>query len=327
MNAQQTLMKKLFCLSLAFATSAWAEDWEKLPSLPEPNGGFVCGSHGDRIVIIGGTNWEGGKKNWLRTLHEFDPGTLRWEKIKDLQEGPYAYGTALQHGSRMAFIGGSNGENPLRIFAGVDGIKTVMSRDLDLPRSVVLSAGGWVRDRVVMVGGTDDAANLAGVSKTTVLFDPASPGGAISRCPDYPGRPFAVAASAVVGDELFVFGGMNYNEADQAPVNSKEAHAFSVQHNTWRTLKSLPVPARGLSAVTLDERHLYLAGGFSEAFTSKAWIYDAKADSYSAAKPLPYAAMVGLVVHKGFVYCLGGEDKMKSRTDKFYRVSIRALLQ
>jgi hypothetical protein len=50
-----------------------------------------------------------------------------------------------------------------------------------------------------------------------------------------------------------------------------------------------------------------------------------KSDTYSPAKPLPYAAMVGLVVHDGFVYCLGGEDKMKSRTDQFYRIPITEL--
>ena len=325
MNAQPIPMIKLFSLSLALAVSANAADWERLPPLPEPNGGFICGSQGKHIVIIGGTNWEGGKKNWLSAIHEFDPAKLKWEKAKDLQEGPYAYGTALQSGSHLAFLGGTNGEKPLRIFAGVDGIKTVMSRELDLPRTVVLSAGGWIGNKVIMVGGTDDAANIAGVSKSTVLFEPNTRERLITQAPDYPGRPFAVAASAVVGDELFVFGGMNYDDANKAPVNSREAHSFSIQKNTWRTLKPLPTPSRGLSAVTLDESHVYLAGGFTDAFTAEAQIYDVKSDTYRPAKPLPYAAMVGLVVHDGFVYCLGGEDKMKSRTDQFYRIPITEL--
>ena len=33
---------------------------------------------------------------------------------------------------------------------------------------------------------------------------------------DYPGKPFATAASVVLGSELFVFGGMNYDDASKA---------------------------------------------------------------------------------------------------------------
>jgi hypothetical protein len=52
-----------------------------------------------------------------------------------------------------------------------------------------------------------------------------------------------------------------------------------------------------------------------------------KTDSYREAKPLPYAAMVALVKCEGFVYCIGGEDKMKSRTDKFFRIPVAELLK
>jgi hypothetical protein len=37
--------------------------------------------------------------------------------------------------------------------------------------------------------------------------------------------------------------------------------------------------------------------------------------------------MVGLVKLDGFVYCLGGEDKKQSRTDKFFRIPVAALLR
>ena len=83
-----------------------------------------------------------------------------------------------------------------------------------------------------------------------------------------------------------------------------------------------------MTAVALDDRRVYLAGGYktdAEGFTSEGFIYDVKADAYSPARPLPYRACVGLVRLDGFVYCLGGEDKMKSRTDKFFRVRVDEL--
>ena len=52
-----------------------------------------------------------------------------------------------------------------------------------------------------------------------------------------------------------------------------------------------------------------------------------KRQTYTKAKPLPYAAMVGLVKLDGHVYCLGGEDKQKSRTDKFFRIPLAELLK
>jgi hypothetical protein len=37
--------------------------------------------------------------------------------------------------------------------------------------------------------------------------------------------------------------------------------------------------------------------------------------------------MVGLVKLGEFVYCLGGEDQMKHRTDKFFRIPVAELLK
>ena len=322
MNDRPIQMIKRLFLSLTMSSTAYA-DWEALPPLPEPNGGCICGSQGSRVVVIGGTNWEGGVKHWLTAIHEFDPAKRQWEKVKNLQEGPYAYGTSLQNRSQLAFMGGTDGTKPLRIFAVVDGIKTVMSKDLELPATVVLAAGGYLSGKYILVGGTDDAANVAGVTRLTHAFEPATQ--TFTRLADFPGRPFAVAASTVAGDELFVFGGMNYDAAAHAVANTNTAYAFSPANNTWRTLKPLGLPNRGLSAVALDETHLYIAGGFTEEFTAAAVIYDVATDSYRPAKPLPYAAMVGLVKHEGFVYCLGGEDKKQSRTDKFFRIPVKEL--
>lgn len=315
-------MIKRLLLSLALITTAHA-DWEALPPLPVPNGGCICGSDGPRVVVIGGTNWEGGVKNWLTAIHEFDPAKKRWEKVKDLQEGAYAYGTSYQDGLRLAFMGGTDGKKPRRIFGFVDGIKTVMTKELELPAAVVLAAGGYLSGKYILVGGTDDAANLAGLTRLTHAFVPATQ--TITRLTDFPGKPFAVAASTVARDELFVFGGMNYDAEAKAAANTDTAYAFSPAKNTWRALKPLAQPNRGLSAIPLDETHLYLAGGFTDDFTAAAVIYDVTTDSYRPAKPLPYAAMVGLVKHAGFVYCLGGEDKKQSRTDNCFRIPIEEL--
>ena len=134
---------KALCLSAALllASPASGAEWESLPPLPEPNGGFICGAQGSRVVIVGGTNWEGGTKNWLRAIHEYDPAKRKWEKVKDLQAGPVAYGVALHPKTsdgiaRLAFIGGSNGKGAVKALAVVDGIKTSLQPVDGLPSSI-----------------------------------------------------------------------------------------------------------------------------------------------------------------------------------------------
>lgn len=310
-------------LPLMLVLAAAGDAWEKLPPLPEPNGGALCGVYHSKIILVGGTNWTGGTKHWLTTVHEYDPATLQWQ-AKTAMKRPWAYGLKIQEGDRLAFCGGTNGQQALPLMGWFDGTAMKYHGLVNLPLTVVLSAGGRVGGRMVLVGGTDDPANLAGLTRTTLAMGDDEEAKMLA---DYPGKPLAVAASAVVRDELFVFGGMSYDAATKEPVNIAEAYAFSPSKNTWRALKSLKAANRGLTAAVLDDRHIYLAGGFTDAFSAEAVIYDVKDNSYRPAPPLPYAAMVSLVTCDGYLYCLGGEDKKQSRTDQFFRIRVADLLK
>jgi len=65
-------------LALILVASPVMAQWQKLPPMPEPNGGFVCGTDRTGIVVMGGTNWRDGTKHWLQTITRFDPETMRW---------------------------------------------------------------------------------------------------------------------------------------------------------------------------------------------------------------------------------------------------------
>ena len=305
MSVRLTLMTKWLFLSLALVSTVQAQ-WEQLPPLPEPNGGFICGHSNGKIVVLGGTNWEGGKKNWLKKVHEFDPLQKTWNAAPERSE-PVAYAVVFQYGGSLIVRGGYNGEQSANVGSLKHG---------------VLAAGGLVNGAMILVGGTNDPSNIAELSQETWRLSKGN-----HRKADYPGKPFAVAASAPAGSELFVFGGMNYDAGAKLPMNSMEAYAFSPEKNAWRQLRPLDVANRGLTAVALDDGHIYIAGGYRADFTAEAVIYDVKADSYRKALSLPYAAMVGLVKLNGFIYCLGGEDKKQSRTDKFFRVPVSELLK
>lgn len=325
MNERLIPMTKRLFLSCVLLSTAHAE-WEALTPMPEPCGGFLCGTHDSKLIIAGGTNWTDGVKNWLKAVRTYDPAERHWVKVADL-ETPVGYGMLMQRGDTFGFVGGSDGTKAMRLVSQWDGQKIGAEAVADLPSPVVLGVGGMVGERMIMVGGTDDAANVAGVQRSTYSLQLEGGTWVVSRLADRPGKGFATAASAVVGGELFVFGGLNWDEASQAVQNITASYAFDPVKNAWRTIRPLAQPARGVTAVALDDHQIYIAGGYRDDFTADAVIYDVKTDSYRKAQPLPYAAMVALVKLDGFVYCLGGEDKMKSRTDKFFRIPVAELLK
>lgn len=346
MNERLIPMTKRLCLSLALASAAHAQ-WEQLPPLPEPNGGFIGGHSNGKVVVLGGTNWEGGKKNWLKVARFYNPVTGTWRSSHNMLN-PVAYAAVFQGEHNLAYIGGFDGLRPSKFFGWAEEPRPVQYLNLGQPEDMVLAASGVIDGKLIVAGGLSDPAKIDGVHRKTIVMEwgnmefPLFRTGSIglqpddlrlqnnfkiTPLPDYPGKAFATAASAVAGGELFVFGGMNYDADARLPVNSAEAYAFSPEKNVWRKLTPLAAPTRGLSAVALDEGHIYIAGGYGDDFTDEAVIYDVKADNYRKAASLPYAAMAGLVKMGGFVYCLGGEDKKQSRTDMFFRIPVAELLK
>ncbi len=328
MTHPRTSMRTL-TLALILATGPVVAQWQKLPPMPTPSGGFSCGADEKGILVMGGTNWEGGTKQWLQSISRFDPQTMRWDTLASLS-APLAYAmcSAWQSDDSLVILGGSNGQAPLQKIIIVAQAKPAAESLPALPQTLVLSAGGIVKDDFIIVGGTHDAANVEGFTRHTLALNLKTK--ALTTLPDYPGKAFGLAACAVLGTELFVFGGANWNAETKAVANTATSYAFDNTAKQWRKLTPYPLAARGPTAVALDEHHIYIAGGYGgepEGFLSTAFIYDRRSDSYAPATPLPYAATVGLVRRDGFVYCFGGEDKMKSRTAAAWRLRVADLLK
>ncbi|HND61506.1 MAG TPA: kelch repeat-containing protein [Opitutaceae bacterium] len=313
----------LAAVSLAVGASR-ATEWERLPDLPEPNGGFVTGAVGDAVVVAGGTNWTDGKKHWLRAVHVFEPARRAWRELAVLPR-PLAYGIAGETPTGLVLAGGSTGQAPASGRIDLSPDLTVSERTDGLTTPAVLAAGGVVGGELIAVGGTDDAANGAGFCRRVIALTLRT--GANRTLPDFPGPPLASAAAAVVGDEVFVFAGGTWDASKQDVANQTGAWAYSASRNSWRPLRPFPAARRGIAAVALDGRRILLAGGYGrddEGFSDEVWIYDVVRDEYRRAGTLPYKAMTTLVRAGGFVYCLGGEDQDRHRTAAVHRRPVAA---
>lgn len=297
--------------------------WEKLPPLPEPAAGFMAASVNGKIIVTGGTNWRDGTKRWLDIVWLFDPAKNEWSAGPALPH-PVAYASFAGDGRRLYFAGGADGKAGCREVYALDaGLK--LTKIGDLPQPVVFG-GASLHDGVLRVfGGTPDPDDWAKVG--TQLHGVKVADGSISQLASLKALPHGIGIPAVAatGGRLYAFTGAWLNEKQEVS-NLAHAFAYDVAANSWRALEPYPLAARAVFAVTLDEDHLYLAGGYGDDFLSTAYVYHISANRYTPSVPLPLAAGTCLVKCGQHVYLLGGEDQKKHRTDACWRIPVADLL-
>jgi len=299
--------------------------WEPIPPLPEPNGGFACGVVGAKIVVIGGTNWKDEKKHWLDGIWVFDLKSQQWSAHGKL---PHPVGCALRAEWKGDLIvaGGGTGTQPSKEVWRVDRSLN-LTRIGELKDDAVLPAGGVMGNDLFLFGGCADPSKLTGYHGRGVRLNLKRGFTSASQSPG--NVAFALAASIVVGHELFVFGGVTTNSITEI-ANLDAAWAFDAKNNKWRSLHPFPIAVRGAAAVKLDEHRILIAGGYGgrpEGFTTAAFIYDVIRDAYTKTLDLPVGALLGLVRAGDLVYALGGEDKARHRIDACFRVKVGELLK
>lgn len=302
-----------------------AAEWKRLAPLPEPNGGFISGAVDGRIIILGGTNWRDDTKHWLTRIHAYDPASNTWSASGALDVS-LGYAVAGEHAGALWFAGGSGGKGTHSRVLSID-------RSLDvkiaftLTGGVALGGGAVLGSSLYVLGGTDDMDHLERATNAFVAIDLRS--GRTTKLPDYPEPAFFIGATAACGDRLFAFGGARWDAATKTVANVSAAHAFNTVSGRWEKLAPLPAAIRGITAVALDDTRILLAGGYkndAEEFTDEALIYDVASGKYIATQPLPYRAMVNLVKSGDWLYCLGGEDRKKHRSDAVFRIRWKDLL-
>jgi len=300
--------------------------WDPVPPLPTPNGGFACGVVAGKIVVIGGSNWEGGNKQWLDSIWAFDPESLKWE-IHGKLPHPLAYAVTSPWKHGLLIAGGSDGQQPRKeVWHMLPSLK--LEKAGELRTDAVLSAGGVLGESLFIVGGCANAAKLDGMHRGGGELDLRT--GKITAF-ESPGEvAFGLAASVALGRELFLFGGARYDPTTEF-VSLPDSWAYNAGKASWRSLKPYPLVVHASAAVILDKHHILVAGGYGGDpldFTAAAFIYDTRRDAYAKTLDLPVAGQVGMVRAGDYVYCLGGEDKSpRHRTAACARVKVDTLVK
>jgi N-acetylneuraminic acid mutarotase len=322
------LLTIFIMITFASMKPVFAQTWESIAPLPEPNAGFAAGWLNGKLVIAGGTNWPEGVKRWLDKTWVYDPRANQWTPGPSLPQ-PLAYGAWGSDGQRLWIAGGADGKmarNEVLVLTKDDRWKQVGT----LNQKVAFTGGAFVEGKLWAYGGTPDPDDWQQV--TTALSSVSASGKASEESPlRREGVGIGLPAVVGLGGKLYAFTGAWMSAENGQVQNSAEAVAYDVTSKTWTKLAPYPVSARGVAAVALDDQHVYLAGGYGtdeQGFLDAAWIYDVRTQQYRKALPLPIKALMCLVKGgDGFIYGLGGEDQKKHRSAACFRIPVAALLK
>jgi N-acetylneuraminic acid mutarotase len=297
--------------------------WQPLPRVPAGIGNFAGGTFENDLIVAGGITWNDDTKIWLDKIWRFNAKAQAWIEAGKLPH-PVAYAAYGQTGKGVYFAGGGDGNRNLPECCLLD--RKLQWRKIgEVSSPLVYSGSALAGGKLYVVAGASDAADMN--SATNLFYAVILKTGRVENLGDFPGGRVTSPAAAALGGRIYVFGGATFNSNNSEATNVDAAFAYSIAEARWARLRPFPFSVRGLASSVLDERHILLAGGYREEFSDEAYIYDTKTRSYSKTKPLPYRAMVSLIRVGNDLYCIGGEDRMKHRSDLFYRIRWKELLK
>ena len=83
--------------------------WKEAQPIPLPRSGYVAGVLSGRLLLAGGTYWEGAQKCWTARTDFFDPERNVWEAGPDLPAARADAACAVHAGSLYVFGGSADG--------------------------------------------------------------------------------------------------------------------------------------------------------------------------------------------------------------------------
>lgn len=292
-------------------------------------GGFAA-SVGDDAIYAGGTSWRTGSREYLDAVNIYRWKTNSWHPGPKLPS-PLSYGVCVVTNGGMEIFGGVDGKESSRKCYWLDVKKQKWLPSGTLPRDAVLARADRVQNEVYLFGGANDAADLTTCSAEVSARDATGSWHTVGLMPQ---GPLTNAASAVIGHMVYIFGGVSMPAAGKL-LNHADAYRFDAAEHSWRRVAPLPEPIRGLTAVALDGRRILLAGGYratqNEAegkppefgFSSEVYVYDTRMDQYLKVSALPFAASgIALLKRGDQLMAMGGEDRMRGRTDRVLLTSV-----
>ncbi|OCQ23705.1 hypothetical protein A7985_07115 [Pseudoalteromonas luteoviolacea] len=328
-TAKLTMFAMSFVSVLAFANQLSGDSktteksvWRQAPDLPIAMQEVYPAVFKERIVVGGGfTPSETPSFFGLgptRDVYLLNPPTGRWQKKPSLPEPRHHLGM-VSNRHYVYGIGGFTGNKDdawqiQRTVFRLDGTFREWRKGPSLPIPLAESVYANVGKNIHVIGGKT-------VSKSTGKHvDSDAHFVLINNAYWRKAKPANIlrssAASAVIGDKIYVIGG-RVTSADNK--NVRDVEVYDVKKDTWTTVAPLPVASGGLSASVLDNK-IIVSGGevfgpnsnwrAGQAF-KQVWSYDPVNDTWTSLHDMPTPRHGhGMVTLNNTLYVIGGAAKV-----------------
>jgi N-acetylneuraminic acid mutarotase len=275
--------------------------WETLPSMENPRNGLGCAAIGEDVYAIAGYGFAADP--FRRDLEVLSGG--KWTTKTEMSTARDYFVTAPRSDGSFVVIGGFS--------------KSMVNQLLRYdPPSDAWDSVGLVTNRVSLAGGSisGDRAVISGgsynwddpVTDTEIIDLTTGESTTGAPAPD----PFVYAASATIGDKLYVVGGST-NVFELGTMD--ELRVYDAVSDSWAQLAPFPGgPIDGHAMAALYD-HLFVIGGYADGahVLSTVWRYDVATDTWEAADPLPNGVADACAVAVGdHIVVVGGIREPKT---------------
>lgn len=298
--------------------------WAQSTAFPEPRAGYAAGVLGGKLIIAGGTYWEGAKGHWTKksfsaSTHAFDPKNEKWEKLPD---APFAFGYAAYTvvANKLFVLGGHTSSGVNRKILTLQPFKNgfVWEYFGEMPEDRLFAQAVTIGTKIYLLGGTTkfepfDAAGTCCTSlsaiNTLMVLDTANSQAGWEKLAPYPGDKRWLFTAETDGKSIWMFGGV-FQAHQKDPVrNFYEVLRYQVKTGEWSAVATLPreTPEETtLSPMFLRDSIILINS------TKKVWQFDLESLQFRQLSQLPQAAFVDKFVWlDSLIVGAGGENSIE----------------
>jgi N-acetylneuraminic acid mutarotase len=257
------------------APPALPTHWEALPSMATPRWALGCTAFGDDVYAIAGFGID--SDPYRKDVELLSKG--EWTTKAPMPVARDYFVTAPRSDGSFVVIGGFSKGSPNHLLR-YDPSGDEWDSAGQIANRVSLAGGTISGDRAVIAGGSYNWKDpVADTEIIDLATGESTPGAAAPE-------PFVYAASATIGDKLYVVGGTT-NVFTLGTMD--ELRVYDAATDAWSLLTPFPGgPIDGHAMVALHD-HLFVIGGYASAseVLSTVWRYEVATDTWTEADPLP----------------------------------------
>lgn len=275
--------------------------WKLGAPIPTPRQMLGAASDGNLVYVVGGTN---GTSD-LGTVETYDPAADTWTTMPELPGRRSDVGVACTDG-RLVVVGGMSAGEVLKSVVALDLATQSWNGLPDLGTARHGMAVASVGKTVYAIGGSTGAGDAQATSSAEALKLAARKPQPASEWRTLPDAPTArlMMAWTVLGDEIWIAGGMSHGETLQT------VESYNTKTEAWQTKPPLPIPLHHATAATYRGEMVVIGGASDTIAQASNKVFAFRDGKWVDLPPLQHAraAAASAVVGDKLVV-VGGQDE------------------